>query len=83
MAVAALGEMAEMNISIGNRGKYRCGCCPDEAICESAGKWTFTALTKYFVVEIAWASSHCSSQTNCSRDSNPCCYEMPDACIGK
>lgn len=63
----SLGEMAEMKIIVVNRGKYRCGCCRDEAVSESAGKWTFTVLTKYFVIEIAWASSHCTSQINCSQ----------------
>lgn len=45
VAVTALGGMAEMNITVANRGKYRCGSCLDEAVCESAEKCTFTALT--------------------------------------
>lgn len=31
VAVTALGEVAEVGNTVVNRGKYRCGCCCDEA----------------------------------------------------
>lgn len=45
VAVTALGEMAEMNITVVNRGKYSVGVALMRQFV-SAGKWTFTALTK-------------------------------------
>lgn len=35
-----------MGITMMDTGKYMCGCCHDEVVCESVGKQTFTALTK-------------------------------------
>lgn len=35
-----------MGMTMMDTGKYMCGRCCDEVVCESVGKQTFTALTK-------------------------------------